>query len=171
MMIIRIPALCSTSCSSGSAAGWSCSASHRPPRTRSCSCCGMRSAVLRRANSRSRLDWADRAVLAALIRLLPAKLRVHRLVTPGSVLRWDRRLVARKRTYPNRAGRPPVSTEIAALIERLATGTTAWGTSGSKVSWLSSATGSAHRRSAGFSRPPRFRRHRNGVPAPAGGSS
>jgi putative transposase len=57
-------------------------------------------AVLRRTNPRPRLDWADRAVLAALIRLLPARLRTHRLVTPGAVLRWHHRLAARKRTYP-----------------------------------------------------------------------
>ena len=78
-------------------------------------------AVLHRTHPRPRLDWADRAVLAALIRLLPAKPRMHRLVTPGTVLRRHRRLAIRKWTYPNRTGRPPVSTEIAALIERLAT--------------------------------------------------
>jgi putative transposase len=79
-------------------------------------------AVLRRTQPRPRLDWADRAVLAALIQLLPAQLRAHRLV----ILRWHRRLVTRKWTYPHRAGRPPVSAEIAALIERLATENNGW---------------------------------------------
>ena len=78
-------------------------------------------AVLRRTSPRPRLDWADRAVMAALIRLLPGKLRAHRLITPGTVLRWHRRLVTKKWTYPHGAGRPPVDDGIAALIERLAT--------------------------------------------------
>jgi hypothetical protein len=84
-------------------------------------------AVLRRTNPRPRLDWADRAVLAALIRLLPERLRMHRLITPGTVLRWHRRLVTRKWACPHRTGRPPVSADIAALIKRLAIENTSWG--------------------------------------------
>src|SRR6266516_249792 len=83
--------------------------------------------MLRRTQPSPRMDWADRAVLAALIRHLPRTLRAHRLVTPGTVLRWHRRLVTRKWTYPHRTGRPPVSPEIAALNERLATENHGWG--------------------------------------------
>jgi putative transposase len=84
-------------------------------------------AVLRRTNPRPRLDWADRALFAALIRHLPSVLRAHQLVTPATVLRWHRRLVAKKWTYPNRGGRPPVDDTIAALIERLAHENPSWG--------------------------------------------
>lgn len=84
-------------------------------------------AVLHRTNPRPRPDWADRALLAALIRHLPSVLRAHRLATPATVLRWHRRLVAKKWTYPNRGGRPPVDDTIAALIERLAHENPSWG--------------------------------------------
>jgi putative transposase len=84
-------------------------------------------AVLRRTNPRPRLDWADRALFAALIRCLSHSLRGHRLVTPATVLRWHRRLVTKKWTYPNSNGRPPIDATIAALIERLARENPTWG--------------------------------------------
>ena len=64
---------------------------------------------------------------SSLIRLLPGRLRAHRLVTPGTVLRWHRRLVTRKWTHPNQTGRPPVSAEIVMLIKQLATENRGWG--------------------------------------------
>jgi putative transposase len=75
-------------------------------------------AVSRRANPRPRMGWADRAVFAALVRRLLRALGCHRLVTPDTILRWHRRLVRRRWTYPNRTGRPPINNVLAALVYR-----------------------------------------------------
>jgi putative transposase len=71
----------------------------------------------------------DRAVFAALIGVLPRMLRGHCLVTPGTILRWQRRVVARKWKYPNRLGRRPVE-DVVVLIECSAREDPSWGYQG-----------------------------------------
>jgi putative transposase len=104
-------------------------------------------AVLLRTNPRPRLDWADRALFAALLRRLPAVLRDHRLVTPATVLRWHRRLVTKKWTYPNRPGRPPVDDDRRAdrRMARENPGSTATGISGHGLSHRRRSATCSHR--------------------------
>jgi hypothetical protein len=85
-------------------------------------------AVLRRRTPRPRVTWADRALIAALTRLLPVRRRLGLLVTPATILRWHRQLVARRwTTQPSRPGRPAIPAGLRALVIRLATENPTWG--------------------------------------------
>jgi putative transposase len=84
-------------------------------------------AVLRRQVARPQVDWADRAVLAGLGRLLPRPVWCGLFVQPETLLRWHRDLVRRRWTFPHRRGRPPVAAELCALVVRLVWENPAWG--------------------------------------------
>ena len=74
------------------------------------------------------MNWTDRALIAALTRLLPTPRRLGLLVTPATILRWHRQLVARRwTTQPARPGRPAVPAGLRALVARLATENPTWG--------------------------------------------
>jgi transposase InsO family protein len=86
-------------------------------------------AVLRRQVSRPRLSWADRAVFAALTRLLCQAVRLHRIIAPATVLRWHRDLVTRRWTQPRqrRTGGRSTASELRQLVLRLASENPTWG--------------------------------------------
>jgi putative transposase len=84
-------------------------------------------AVLRRQVERPAFRSADRLFLAAASRLLPRARWSSFLVTPATLLRWHRRLVANRWTYARRRGRPPIGQELRRLVVRLARENPRWG--------------------------------------------
>ena len=83
--------------------------------------------VLRRQTRRPQLTTTDRVFLIAASRLLPRSRWQSFLVTPTTLLRWHRQMVARRWTYPSRRGRPPIGHEIRELVLRLARENPRWG--------------------------------------------
>ena len=84
-------------------------------------------AILRRQRSRPAMTTVDRLFLAATSRLLPRARWRSFIITPATLLRWHRRLVAKRWTYARRAGRPPMQREIRELVVRLARDNPRWG--------------------------------------------
>ena len=79
-------------------------------------------AVLRRQVTRPSYSPTDRALLSTLARLLPRERWAVFLVTPATLMRWHRELVARRWTYPHRddGAHNALDPEVVALVLRLA---------------------------------------------------
>jgi putative transposase len=86
----------------------------------------------RRQPRRPRLDWADRALIATLLSVIPKPRRhgLRLLVTPETILRWHRDIVRRNwaaRSMRGKTGRPATRRNIQALVRRLALENPGWG--------------------------------------------
>jgi putative transposase len=84
-------------------------------------------AIVRRRIRRPAISWTDRVLLTAASRLLPRTRWPSLFVTPTTLLRWHRRLVAKRWTYPRRPGRPAIRQDVRALVLRLAQENPRWG--------------------------------------------
>jgi hypothetical protein len=84
-------------------------------------------AIIRRTTRCPAITAVDRVFLAAASRLLPRVRWRSFIVTPTTLLRWHRRLVARRWTYTRPVGRPPLRREIRDLVLRLARENPRWG--------------------------------------------
>src|SRR3954468_23414210 len=77
--------------------------------------------VVRRQVARPRYAPADRMVLAVLARLVPRQRWPVFLVTPATLLRWHRELVARRWTYGHAGrGQQGLNAEVVDLVVRMA---------------------------------------------------
>jgi len=124
------------------------------------------SVLQRRQPRRPKLDWADRALLATLLGVIPKERRqgLRLLITPDTVVRWHRDIVRRRqaaRSACGRTGRPATRRNIRALVRRLARENPQWGIAGFTAKWPDSASRSQ--------RPPCGRSSRPAASIPAGG--
>jgi putative transposase len=88
--------------------------------------------VQRQVQSRPTITWADRALIAALLDVLPRSSRAgaRLIVSPATVLRWHRDIVRRRwarKSQRKRPGRPPTRRTVASLVLQLAKENPAWG--------------------------------------------
>ena len=117
-------------------------------------------AVLRRQVARPRLSWADRAVLTALVRLIPNWRRLCLSVSPRTILRWHAALVRRRWTYRRRPGRPRAAAAIHRLVVEMTRDNPCWATGASTASSSDWGTPSRVQRCGRSSKIPDWTRHR-----------